>query len=81
MSLKMLCSKLTVYGVIYLMIGEAIYDVLPVSYLYTHDDTDMVTFVLTAMLTKVVRSAVSGRSSKPVSVHNSLKHSFCNTHT
>ena len=34
------------------MIGMAIYDVLPVSYSYPDDDTDTVTFVLMAMLTR-----------------------------
>ena len=56
------------YGIIYgnfiSLIGTAIYmyDVLPTSYSYLHDDTDTVTFVLMAALVTVV-SAVSGRSS------------------
>ena len=40
-------------------IGAAICDILPVSSLYSHDDTDMMTFVIMFMLTTVVRSAVT----------------------
>ena len=39
------------YVVFYLTIGTAIYDVLPVSYSYLHDDMETVTFVLMAVLT------------------------------
>ena len=49
------------YVVFYLTIGAVIYDVLPVSYSYPHDDTETVTFALMAVLMTAI-SAVSGRS-------------------
>ena len=55
--LKVLCSK--VMALFTFSIGAAICDILPVSSLYSHDDTDMMTFVIMVMLTTVVRSAVT----------------------
>ena len=57
-------------------IGASIYEVLFVFYSYPNDDMEMVTFDRTVVLLAMLHD---GNGKILVSIHDWLKHGFCNT--